>query len=129
MTNLPISEHNIIEAITEYSSYRPNWDEDGSLVPDEIAINNSRKFLVLITTLNVTLPSVNLSSDGEINFIWGKPENPGYIHIGFMNTGYSYFAINANNQEVLRDSNIYDEEDIKCLLKTILLQKQEYRAL
>jgi hypothetical protein len=128
MVNLVVSEYNISEALNEYSNYKPNWG-DGSLVPDELAIKNSRQFLVVMTTLDIPLPSVNLSSDGEINFIWGKPESPGYIHIGFMNAGYSYYAINAERKEVLRDSDVYNEEDLKCLLKSILLYKQKYQTL
>lgn len=128
MTNLAISEENISKVLTEYSSYSLNWDAEGALIPSEMAIYNSRKFLNLIIELELSLPSVNLSVDGEINFIWGNPEEHGYVHIGFLNAGYSYYAINQYGKEKLKDSNIYNQEDFECLLTTIL-QKPKFRTL
>ena len=128
MANVNISAQNIEQALSCYSDYRDNWDQEGGVAPHKEALINATKFWKLIHEASkIDLPSVFLSGDGEINFIWDISESPVYIDVGFINSGYSYYAIDTNEKEILKDSNTYNEDDLVCLLKLLKIKSIKFR--
>ena len=127
MTNLCISVQNIDQALNYYSDFRDNWDQCGGVAPKKEALENATKFLNLIKKVNiVNLPSVFLSKEGEINFIFESSKSPLYIDIGFIEAGYSYYAVDINENKILNDSNTYNEDDLVCLLE--IFQKRSVKV-
>lgn len=120
MTNVCISIQNIDQALHHYSDFKDNWDQCGGVAPKKEALNNASQFLNLIKRANLLiLPSVFLSQDGEINFIFEGSNCPIYIDIGFIESGYSYYAVDMNEDKILKDSNTYNEDELVCLLKIV----------
>jgi hypothetical protein len=118
MTNVCISVQNIDQALHYYSDFRDNWDQDGAIAPKKEALDNAIRFMNLMKMIDlITLPSVFLSKEGEINFIFENSQIPLYLDIGFIESGYSYYAIDINENKILNDSNTYNEDDLVCLLK------------
>lgn len=122
MSNKSVSAQNIEEALTYYSRLDNNWDEEGGLSPNQEALINARKFWNLIQNQCIRLPSVFLSSNGEINFTWDTTDSPVYVDIGFINSGYSYYSIDSFERETLKDDTNYNEDELICLLNNLQIE-------
>lgn len=124
--NLSKSVENINIALQHYRSLQANWDDEGAAAPAKVDLQNADNFFELIVSNHVDLPSVFLSREGEINFIWKYEDSPLYIDIGFIDGTYSVYAVHADNEKFLRSNVAYDKEELLCLLG-LLKQKINYR--
>lgn len=116
MVNLVKSIENINVAIQRYGALLDDWDHEGAIAPSKKDICNAENFLGLIVSLDVNLPSVFLSREGEINFIWDSSDSSVYIDIGFIDGAYSVYAIDAHNEKISRNEKEYDTDDLSCIL-------------
>ncbi|STX40331.1 Uncharacterised protein [Legionella donaldsonii] len=105
--------------LESYCHLKNDWDGDGATAPQEIDIKNAFQFLKIILSLDIQEPIVGISSDGEINFVWNKKEFGIYIDVGFINGGFSYYAIDSDKKEKLKNADAYNQEDLLCLMEIL----------
>lgn len=114
----------LTSTLESYSLLQNNWDDDGANAPASEDIDNAFKFIKLIQEQHVDEPIIGISCSGEINFVWDKQELGVYIDIGFKNGGYSYYCLNKNEKEKLKNEEQYNKDALVCLME-ILKPKTE----
>ncbi|KTC88574.1 hypothetical protein [Legionella cincinnatiensis] len=113
------SAQSLTSTLESYSLLKNDWDSEGACAPTTEDINNAFKFIRLIQEQDVQEPIIGISSSGEINFVWDDKELGIYIDIGFKNGGYSYYCMNKNEQEKLKNEEQYNKDDLICLMEIL----------
>ena len=103
----PTEFENISKELSVYSNLKNNWDGEDGAIPSQIDINNAKQFLILIKD-NYKAPIPMISGSGEVGFFWHNKFVGVYIDLGFLNGGFSYYAIDKNNKEALQFRNVSD---------------------
>src|ERR1700741_745971 len=86
------------ELKTRYSQqYLPN-----SIAPKETAFRDARDFILKLPLTRIAKPTINIASDGEVNFEWKG--NDFKIDLGFYgNQKFSYYAVKSGSAPLLGD--------------------------
>ncbi|MCW8451787.1 hypothetical protein [Legionella quinlivanii] len=123
MPMLSKTPENISKVLVHYANLSDNWNEEQAFAPNENVIKNANYFWKLIQESEVDLPSVHLTEDGEINFLWEFDDNPIYLDIGFIDDGFSAYAVDIDEKETFEEKKYLDKDVIKCLLKLLKPRK------
>ncbi|KTC94838.1 hypothetical protein [Legionella feeleii] len=122
MPVLAKTPENISKVLGHYANLLDNWNGEHALSPDRSAIRNANYFWDLIQESDVDLPSVHLTEDGEINFLWEFDDNPIYLDIGFIGDGFSVYAVDIDEKEIIEEKEYFDKDVIECLLNILKLK-------
>lgn len=123
MPVLSKTPENINKVLEHYSHLLDNWDDGHALAPNQNTVKNANHLWKLIQESDIDLPSVHLTENGEINFLWEFDDNPIYLDIGFINDGFSVYAVDIDEKETFAERQYFDKEVIGCLLKLLKTRK------
>ncbi|QDP72142.1 hypothetical protein FOG18_05980 [Legionella israelensis] len=123
MPVLSKTPENINKVLDYYSHLLDNWNEEFALAPSENVVKNANLFWKLIQKNDIDLPSVHLTEDGEINFLWEYDDTPIYLDIGFIDNGFSVYAVDIDKKETFEEKKFFDKDVIECLLKLLKPRK------
>jgi hypothetical protein len=87
--------------------------EPGAVLPNAQAFKDAESFILQLPLNRTEMPTINVASDGEVNFCWSN-RNGAHIDLGFFGNGtYSYYAGNAGKEimgeNIETKSNVPDE--------------------
>src|ERR1700682_1723472 len=75
--------------------------EAGGVAPSMNAFQDADSFILKLPLNRTGMPTINVASDGEVNFCWSNAQSR--IDLGFFGNGtYSYYGSGGGN-EVIRD--------------------------
>lgn len=74
--------------------------EPGGVVPDPQAFKDAEVFILKLPLNRTEMPTINVASDGEVNFYWSNSSGA-KIDLGFFGNGtYSYYARGGTGREI-----------------------------
>jgi hypothetical protein len=81
----------------------------GSVLPAAQAFNDAESFILKLPLNRTGMPTINVASDGEVNFCWSNDQ--ARIDLGFFGNGtYSFYGSSGGNEvvgeEVAADSPV-----------------------
>jgi len=107
----------ISDELSSYSKLKNNWDGEDGITPLQSDIYNAEQFLELIK--NYRPPISMISGSGEVGYFWPAKLIGIYIDLGFLNGGFSYYAIDKENKEYFRDEDKFNKDTFSELLNLI----------
>jgi hypothetical protein len=75
--------------------------QPGGVVPNAQAFKDAEIFILKLPLNRTEMPTINVASDGEVNFCWSNSDGA-HIDLGFFGNGtYSYYARGGTGLEIM----------------------------
>ena len=90
--------------------------QPGATLPTAQAFKDAEAFILKLPLNRTGMPTINIASDGEVNFCWSG--GPTRVDLGFFGNGtYSYYA--QSGQDESTGENIKAQDDVPTELLKI----------
>lgn len=98
----------LIAEVREIGLIENGWYREDSIGATSAAVNDAETFLRTINWRNLERPTISLSEDGEINFLWQSDAL--YLDLGFVGEGtYTFYGKAQDGEIFLGDDKALSE--------------------